>query len=462
MIAAGIVFPEGRGVERGFAFKHALVRDAAYESLLLARRRDWHARIARALEARFPDTVANEPEVLAQHFAAAGLAAEACDYRIKAGDRAVARSAYPEAIAHYNAGIAAAEKLPDGDDRRRRELALLLKLGPAYTIVAGAQSADCARVYRRAADIGAALHDDRATYRAKWGLWLNANLGRKTAQARDRAEELTALAQRSGDAELLLEAYHCGWSTAMFRGDLATTRDWCRFGIETYDIERHRHLGPAFGGHDPGVCAYACNAMMLSIAGDPDRAAASAARSVALGEALDHSFSLAHGYYNSAAAYQLGGDRAATAEWSARTVALAEKYDFRSYLAGARLMRAWADAAATNYESAVAFVERSIEQTVAVGPTAQQFLGIAGEVMMIGGRYNDALAFLERGVAANEERDVGPYIAEIHRLRGLCLLALDRANKDAARAAFTTARDIAQRQGATLFARRAEDALAAL
>jgi class 3 adenylate cyclase len=462
LVAAGIVFPQGRSQDRGYSFKHALVRDAAYEGLLLSRRRDWHARVARAIEAQFPDTVANEPELLAQHFAAAGMAADACDYRIKAGDRAVSRSAYTEAIAHYNAGIAEAEKLPDDDATKRRQLALLLKLGPAYTVISGAQSPDCERVYRRAAAIGAALHDDRATYRAKWGLWLNANLGRKTAQARDRAEELIALAQQSGDGELLLEGYHCGWSTAMFRGDLATTRDWCRFGIETYDIAHHRHLGPAFGGHDPGVCAFACNAMMLSIAGDPEQAAASAAQSVALGEALGHAFSLAHGYYNSAAAYQLGGNRAATAEWSGRTVALAEKFDFRSYLAGARLMRAWAEAGGGDCEKSIAFVERSIEQTVAVGPTAQQFLGIAGEVMMIGGRYRDALALLERGVAANEERDVGPYVAEIHRLRGECLLALDRANKDAARAAFTTARDIAQRQGAVLFAQRAEQALASL
>jgi class 3 adenylate cyclase len=462
LAAAGIVFPEGRGTERSFSFKHALMRDAAYESLLLSRRRDWHARIARALEAHFLETVANEPEVLAYHFGEAGLAAEACDYRLKAGDRAVARSAYVEAIAHYTAGIAEAEKLPDADDGRRRELALLLKLGPAYTVVRGAQSADCERVYRRAAEIGAALDDDRATYRAKWGLWLNANLGRKTAQARDGAAELMALARRSGDDELLLEAYHCGWSTAFFRGDLATTFDWARIGTETYDIARHRHLGPAFGGHDPGVCAHACNAMALIMTGDREPAAASMARAVALGEALDHPFSLVHGYYNSAVAYQLAGDRAATAEWSERSVAFAEKYDFRSYLAGARLMRAWADATENNCEQEVAFVERSIEQTVAVGPTAQQFLGIAGEVMMIGGRYRDALAFLQRGIAANEEHDVGPYIAEIHRLRGLCLLALDRGNKDAARAAFALAQEIAARQGAALFAHRAEAALAAL
>ena len=72
LVAAGIVFPEGRGLERGFSFKHALVRDAAYESLLLARRREWHQRVARALEERFPEVTANEPELLAYHFGEAG------------------------------------------------------------------------------------------------------------------------------------------------------------------------------------------------------------------------------------------------------------------------------------------------------------------------------------------------------------------------------------------------------
>jgi class 3 adenylate cyclase len=462
LVAAGIVFPEGRGAEQGFSFKHALVRDAAYESLLLARRREWHERVARALEERFPEIAANEPEVLAYHFGEAGQAARACDYRLKAGDRAASRSAYREAIAHYNAGIAEAEKLSDADEAKRRQLALLLKLGPACNVILGGQSAEFERVYRRAAEIGAALHDHPATYKAKWGLWFNANIGRKTAQARDRAAEMIALARQSNDGDLLLEGYHCGWSTAYFRGDLATCRDWARIGIETYDIERHRHLGPAFGGHDPGVCAHCCDGPTLSMIGDLEGAAAGMMRAMALAEALDHPFSLAHAYTQGTATYQVAGDRAATAEWAARTVALCEKYDFRGYLAGGLLMRAWAEASDNNCEKEVAFVERSIEQAVAVGPTAQQYFGLAGEVMMRGGRYGDALVFLDRGIAANEERDVGFYIAEIHRLRGLVLLALDRANKDAARRAFATAKTVAERQGAVLFARRADAAVSGL
>jgi len=118
--AAGIVFPEGDGLERSFSFKHVLVRDAAYESLLLSQRREWHERIAHTLEERFPELAANEPELLAHHFGEAGLVGPACDYRMRAGDRAVSRSAYKEAIAHFSVGAKSAEALLEPAERMHR------------------------------------------------------------------------------------------------------------------------------------------------------------------------------------------------------------------------------------------------------------------------------------------------------------------------------------------------------
>jgi tetratricopeptide (TPR) repeat protein len=292
--AAGIIFPEGSGQDGSYSFKHALVRDAAYESLLLTKRRDWHERIARALEARFPETAANEPELLAHHFGAAGLALPTCDYRMRAGDRAVSRSAYNEAIAHFSAGLKIAETLPDAADRKRCHLDFLLKLGPALMVVRGMQSAEAEDAYRRASEIGEGLGDVSALYKAKWGLWLSANVRQKTALARDRANELVDLARRSNDDDLLLEAYHCGWSTAFFRGEVAATLDLGRIGIEAYDVNRHRHLGHTFGGHDPGVCAHVSIALSLELSGDRELAQESITRALALAEALDHPNSIAH------------------------------------------------------------------------------------------------------------------------------------------------------------------------
>jgi predicted ATPase len=131
-----------------------LVRDTAYESLLLGRRREWHERIARALEELFSELPAIEPELLAHHFGEAGLAGPACDYRMRAGDRAVSRSAYKEAVAHFSVGLKSAEALPQSDDRMRRQLDFLVKLGPALMVTRGYGSAEVEDACQRAAEIG--------------------------------------------------------------------------------------------------------------------------------------------------------------------------------------------------------------------------------------------------------------------------------------------------------------------
>jgi class 3 adenylate cyclase len=462
LIAAGIVFPEGRGMEQRFSFKHALVRDAAYESLLLARRREWHERTARALEGHFPEAVANEPEFLAYHFGEAGLAEKACEYRTKAGDRALDRSAYNEAIANFSAALKAAETLPASPERMRRQLSLLLKLGPALGATRGMQSAAAEEAYRRAAEIGEQIGDGTAVYRAKWGLWLAANLGRKTALARERAGELVTIAQQSGDADQLLEAYHCRWSTAFFRGDVNACCADARIGTETYDMARHRHLGPAFGGHDPGVCAYVVHAHGLQQAGDRGAAEAANAQSLALAERLDHPFSLAHALHNIAMNVQLVGDRQTVLAAAERAFGVAEKFGIRTYGASSLVLRAWASAVGSGVAGAAQVVDKEIASATGAGPVPQYYLGLAADILLAAGRAADGLTFLDRALAGVDEPGIGFYLPEIYRLRGECLLAVDRANKPAAREAFTTARDIALRQGALIFARRAEASLAQL
>jgi class 3 adenylate cyclase/tetratricopeptide (TPR) repeat protein len=458
LVAAGILLPEGRGLERGFSFKHALLRDAAYDSLLLARRRDWHERTARAVEQRFPEIAASEPEVQAYHFGEAGLPAQACHYRMRAGDRAASRSAYQEAVAHFSAGFKAAEALPSAD-RSRRQLDFLLKLGPALIIMRGMQSAEVEETYRRAAEISAALGDDAANFRAKWGLWMNATIRRKTALARDRASELVTLAERSGDDDFLLEARHCSWSTAFFRGEVAASLETSQIGIETYDIGRHRHLAQTFGGHDPGVCAHTQRANSLQLAGDRLAAKQVLAQGITLAELLDHPNTLCHGLHNGAINHQLAGDREATLALASRAAALAQKFDLPLWRSSSLILTAWATAIGVGFVEAVQLIDGEIGRATAVGPIPHYYLGLATEVLLAAGRPADGLAHVDRALAAIDEPGVGFYLPEIYRLRGECLLALGRGNKDEARQAFATARDSAHRQGAVIFRRRAEAAV---
>jgi tetratricopeptide (TPR) repeat protein len=460
LAAAGIVFPEGRGLELSFRFKHALVRDAAYESLLLGRRREWHERIARAFEERFSELAENEPELLAYHLGEAEFAGPACDYRMRAGERAVSRAAYTEAIAHFSAALKETEKLSDVAERMRRQLEFLLKLGPALIVTRGPQSAEVEDAYRRAAEIGAIAGNDEATFKAKWGLWFIANIGNKTALARDRARELVTLAQRSGDGDLLLEAYHCRWSTAFFRGEVAETIESSRIGVERYDISRHHQLGQAFGGHDPGVCAHAICGLSYQMRGERQSAERCLARSLAIAEALDQPISLAFALYQCSLFHQLSGDRGATLASANRAASVAEKYGLLVWRSHSLVLTAWATAIGDGVAEAARVIDAEIDKTTTRGAVMLLLdLGLAAEVLLTAGRPADGLAHLDRVISEIEEPEVGFYLPEIYRLRGECLLAIDRKNKDEARQAFAVARDIADRQGALILAHRAEASL---
>jgi tetratricopeptide (TPR) repeat protein len=303
------------------------------------------------------------------------------------------------------------------------------------------------------------LGDGTRSFQAKWGLWINANLRRKTALARDRASELVTLAQRSGDEEQLLEAYHCQWSTAFFRGDVSDALESCRSGFALYDMDRHRHLGHQFGGHDPGVCAHSQCGNSLQLAGNRQKAAQSLAQAVTLAEMLDHPNSLAHGLHNCGIGHQLGGDREATFTAAHRALGLAEKFGLSPWRASSVVVTSWATAIGSGVADAVRRIDAEIDNATAVGPLPQYYLGLAAEVLLAAGQPADGLGHLDRAIAGIDEPGVGFYLPEIYRLRGACLLALSRGKKDEARAAFATARDIARRQGATIFERRAEASL---
>lgn len=458
LVAAGIVFPEERGLERSFNFKHALVRDAAYESLLLTRRREWHGRVGLALEQRFGDVAAKEPELLAYHFGEAGQLSLACDYRMRAGNQAVSRSAYVEAIAHLTAGLKLAETMPP-QNGLRRQLEFWLKLGAASVVAHGLQSVEAEAAYTKAGEIGEQIGDGAASFQAKWGLWINANLRRKTALARDRAGELVSLAQQSGDRELLLEAYHCQFSTAYFRGDVGGALEGCQHVIALYDMTQHRHLAHAFGGHDPAVCAHIQCGNSWRLSGDEQQARSHFTQGIALAEILDHPNSLAHGLHNVGIGYQLGGDREATFAAAHRAAALADKFGLPPWRASSLILVGWATATGAAAADAVRLIDAEIANATAAGPLPQYYLGLAAEVLLAAGRPADALGHLDRAIAGIDEAGIGIYLPEIYRLRGACLLALDRGNKPEAKSAFATAAGIAKRQGTVIFERRAEASL---
>ena len=414
-----------------------------------------HQRIAVTLEERFPASAEAEPEVLAHHLSRAGLAERACHYYQRAGDRAVARSAYAEAVAHFDAALKEASRLPPGAERDRPELALLLKQGPAILVLRGGQDREVEPVYQRAYDIAQALCDEHGLFKALWGLWFCANLARRTGTARDRADQLVALGQRSGDEALFLEAIHCRWSTAFFRGDIARLLEDGREGVKHYDAARHSRLGAEFGGHDPGVCAHVVLGMGLVQFGSTREARDLIDRAVALGEMLGNPTSLTFACMNAMTGYQIIGDRAAVSRLVERMSEVADKFNLPPQRSIATFMRGWINASEGDIGGGLRIMESEFARVSIMGPLPPFYAGLLASIRLENGQVERAFEPLDAILRTIKEPGVGFFLPEIHRLRAECLLRLDPPDFDVAVAEFELAIATAKQQKARTFELRA-------
>jgi class 3 adenylate cyclase/tetratricopeptide (TPR) repeat protein len=452
---ANLVFPQNRAIEPTYSFKHALTRDVAYDSLLRARRRDLHERIARILEERFPALAEAEPEILAHHFGRADLPGPACHYCERAGDRAVAHSAYAEAVAHFDAALSEAGRMPPGRDRDRCELAILLKRGPAVFVYRGMQNPEAEENYQRAYETATRLDDAHALFKALWGMWLCANLQRRTSIARDRAEELVALAQSSADDALILEAMHCRWSTAFFRGDVLRALADGLEGIKHYDPARHNRLGAEFGGHDPGVCANTNVGLSFAQLGRSKEAVKRVERGLALARQLNQPTSLAFALTAAIQTYTIMDDLAVVKNLAVQLLEVGEKFDLPPQRAVSAFLSGWVKSREGELDGGLQVMESEFARVTRMGSIPQLYAGLLAAARLLTGEALHALEPIDAILPTFTEPGVGLYLPELHRLRGECLLRLGPSRFDEAIRDFQSAIALAKQQNALLFRLRA-------
>ena len=456
---AELVFCRGTPPQATFLFKHALVRDVAYGSLLRGQRQQLHGRIADVSAKHFPTTVETEPEVIAHHYREAGMADAASTYFERAGDRAAARSGYIEATAHFRAAIEEADRLPHKDERARRALTLLLKLGPAIAVTIGEWKPEVEAVYRRARDLGREVDDGPKLFRATWGLWLCTSRT-DNKQSRKWTEELTSLAQQIDDDSLLLEAQHCRWGDEFFGGNVPRLLETTEAGIRHYDAKRHAQLGEDFGGHDPGACALGAHSVGLALRGFPDQARSTLEKAFGLAEFLSHSPSIGWAHRHGGVTFMILRDRPGGERMGERLVALAEKFDLPYFRWVGRYFMGWAKARGLTLSEGLALMEEAFP------PNANELLykclaAALAEAQFDAGGVTDALALVDRALNTGEGPANGLYVPEIHRLRGVCLKSLGSPEEEIERT-LRTALEIAEEQGAFLLKLRASTSLARL
>ena len=453
LVANDVLHPLGRAAEGRYQFKHALLRDAAYESLLLTERRRLHEKCGRQLEENFSEVVDSEPELLAFHFGQAGLALEAADYLERAGDRSSGSAAYIEAIASYREALRQTAKLGEDEARDGRELGILLKLGPALSIIDGAQCSSVREVYQSAEILGRGVGDLDGTFKAVWGLWYNANVGRDYATASEFADQLVTLSEQSRDDAHVLEALHCRWSSALFRGEFQTTIADSKRGKALYRRDRHHRLAAIFGGHDPGVCAGGCGGPAQIVAGQLDAGIRTILDCISLAEALDHPHSMAHALMCGLNAAVAARDYDNVQDWGSRLSSVADTYNFPPQRAVAGFFLEWRKAQRGDVD--LDHLRAKFNAVIALGPFTLMYTALFAEDLLKAGKADAALAVIDELALKSS---FGFWLPEVYRVRGECLAALGR--HDEAVTELLRASDVAAKQGAELLGLRAAVALA--
>jgi predicted ATPase len=460
LVRAELLFQRGTPPNAQYTFKHALVQDVAYASLLRVNRQQLHARIARAYETRFPEVAHAQPELIAHHFTEAGLTDAAIEYWQQAGDVAMARSGHTEAIHHFSVALDLLTKLGEKPDRAAKVLELCVKLGPALMMVKGPGSPEVGAIYSRAVAL-AAGEDSSAKFKALWGLFLYSLTSGRLSEADAHADELLGLAQRLGADDLVLEGRHAKWATSLWCGELAAAEAHSQKGISQYDRTRHHALAFTFGGHDPGVCALGIRAINMALLGFPQKAMNLGVEAVTLARSLSHPYSLAVAMFLCAIVLQLGRQRQSCRDVATELLELSQEHDFPMMRGAGIFFLGWATADGGDLEQGIALMEQGLALVSAVRRLTRPYmLAILANAKADFGRPREALELLKDALASTEVSGERWWQAELHRLRGRLLMA--PGQHDESEACFRKAIEVSSAQSAKTLELRAATSLARL
>jgi class 3 adenylate cyclase/tetratricopeptide (TPR) repeat protein len=461
LVASGLVFQRGNPPAAEYQFKHALVQDTAYGTLLRGTRQALHEKIAMAIETRAPDKAEREPEILAYHYAEAGSAQRAAGYWLEAGRRAAARSANREAVAHLSRGIEIAASLPEGADAMRLELALQLALGPAVMSIRGFGAQEAEAAYRRSRQLAESLKDYQSLFAAIWGLWLTAGQSMDIDHRKQLVDELFEVAETLKDPALELQAHHVAWATLIFGGDLVKSQEHVRRGLALYDRKLHGGHALLYGGHDPAVCGAGQGALALWMLGYPNQATESGGRAIAFAADLGHQPSLAHALWFAGVAHMMRRDVEAALGMAEQIIALSRDHGLGQYQAIGAIMRGWGRARSGAVEEGLAEMREALDVHRANATVLVGFFATAlAEAELLGGHIDEAAAAL--AVAVGTSKHEKAWASDIARVTGDLRLAQDSTAGAAAEEMYGQAISIARGSNAKSLELRAVLRLAQL
>jgi predicted ATPase len=463
LVAAEFLYQRGLPPQATYVFKHALIQEAAYQSLLRSTRQQYHERIAQVVEARFPELCDSQPELVAQHYTAAGCHEQAVVYWQRAGQHASERSAHLEAISHFTTGLELLQTLPETPERTQQALTLHIALGAALQMAKGLAAPEVEHAYTQAYALCQQVGETPALVPVLFGLWRFYAVQPQLHTAREIGETLLRLAQHAHDPALTVIAHNALGVTWLYLGALPAARQHLEEGIARYTPEQRR--APAFRiGHDPGVAYRAAAAATLWLLGYPEQALVHLHEALALAHELSHPFSLAFAWRWAAVVSQFRRDVLAVHEHAEATVALSTEQGFTQLAALGTSLRGWALAMQGQSKEGMAQVRQGTAAWQAAGAALNlpYLYTVLAEVCTHLGHPEEGLQALAEAHTLVEQQEERWWEAEIARLRGVLLLRQPGTLQAEAETCFQQALDVARRQEAKALELRAAMSLSRL
>jgi predicted ATPase len=461
---AEILYAKGRPPRCTYTFKHALLEDALYNTLVKSKRQLFHAQVGEALESKFGQLAATQPELLGHHFTEAGLTAKAIGYWLKAGLRSRERSADREAIGHLTKGLALLATLDASRERDDLELQLLTALSPAYIAVRGYAAPEVGPLLLRARELCQGIGDRQQLFGLMLGMWEWRLVRGDLRLCVDLAADGMTLAERLNDPGALMEALFMQGVTLFYRAQFASARTCYHSAINTYDDRERTKFWSAYTGHNAGVTHRCYLALALWHLGYPDQALQVNREAYELARTIGHAFSLGHAVDFAAflSYYCRLGAEVQTAAEEEITIATEQGFQLWHALgtlhkgAGMLLQGRREEALSTLLQGCKAFRATGAELRM---PT---YLAMLGDAYTQLSRFEDAHKALDEGLAFAEKNDDRCHEAELHRLKGELLLAESPQETAAAEDSFRRALETALYQQSKAWELRATMNLARL
>lgn len=423
LIKAEILFQKGRPPRSVYVFKHALIQDAAYQSLLKNKRQQFHLRVAMALQAEFPETAENDPSLLALHFTEAGETERAIRYWQKAAALAAERSAHAETIGCVNRGLALVESIEEIQRRDELELGLQVPLGAALVSTRGYAAPEVGPVYDRARELCERIGDKWNSFIVLFGIWAWRLVRDELVQSLGLSEEIMALAESLDDPGIMMEAHHVPANSLYYLGDFEAAQRHCKDGFALYDENRcrmHCHRS----GQNSGVTLQSYWSLVLWHLGYPDQALERIGSAMKLADHLKHPFSQCYSLHFSAWVHQYARLGKETLRFADAEQKLADSHGFAFWSATSRLYRSSALLLLDRVEEALELVLKGLETIKATGaalslPYYNSFLA---EAQRRSGQLYEAMRTLDESLEIADRTQDRYYEAELFRLKGELLL----------------------------------------